>query len=168
MRRITSYVRQYSHKLFSATVQAWVMDGDESGRAVARLRAAVLVGAVLGLLASSAVVGAVDVSVNTATVAVTNDADRTRTVTVEYERDGESVERTRDVPPGETVRPVALLDDGEYRVKVYADGQLCAHMTVEVAGANVLSSGTVTTEGNSLSPACETVVDTDSGPTVRA
>lgn len=144
------------------------MDGEGTDRAVARLRLAVLVGAALGLVASSVVVGAVDVSVETATVAVTNDDDRTHTVTVVSERDGERVERTRTVEPGETVRPVALVENGEYVVKVYVDEQLCAHMTADVVAADVLSSGTVTTTGNSLTAACSTDVDTASGPTVRA
>lgn len=143
------------------------MDGEDRNRAIARLRLAVLVGATLGLVASSVVVGAVDVSVTTATVTVTNDGDRTRTITVVSKHDGERVERTREVGPGETVAPVALVENGEYLVKVYVDGRLCAHMSAEVVGANLLSSGTVTTTGNSLTAACSTAVDTDSGPTVR-
>jgi len=143
------------------------MDGKGHERAVARLRLAVLLGAALGLVASSAVVGAVEVSVTTATVTVTNEGDQTREITVVAQHDGERVERTREVAPGETVRPVALVENGEYLVKVYVDGQLCAHMSADVVGADVLSSGTVTTTGNSLTATCATAVDTNAGPTVR-
>ncbi len=143
------------------------MAGEGDERAVARLRLAVLVGAALGLVASSAVVGAVDVSVTTATVTVTNEGDQTRTITVVSQHDGDRVERTRELAPGETVRPVAFVENGEYLVKVYVDGRLCAHMSAEVVGANVLSSGTITTTGNSLIAPCSTAVDTNAGPTVR-
>ena len=144
------------------------MEGESGDRTVTRLRAAVLVGAVLGVVTSGALVGAIDVSAETATVTVTNDGERTETVRVVVERDGSRVERTRTVAPGETVSPVALFEDGTYVLKVYADGSLCAHATVAVAGANPLSSGTVTTTGNSLSAACETDVTTADGPRVRA
>lgn len=125
-----------------------------------------LVGAALGLVTSGVLVGAIEVSAATATVAVTNEAETTETVRVVAERDGHRVERTRTVAPGETVRPVALIEDGTYLLKVYADGDLCAHATVEVAGANVLSAGTVTTAGNSLTDACTTDVIAG-GPWVR-
>jgi len=143
------------------------MDREGESWAVTRLRLAVLVGAALGLLVSSAIVGAVDVSVDTAAVELTNGGDQTREVTVVSLHDGERVERTVTVEPGETVRPVQFVDNGEYAVTVYADGQLCSHMSAQVAGANALSSGTVTTTGNSLTDSCETDVGIARGATVR-
>jgi hypothetical protein len=143
------------------------MDREGESWAVMRLRLAVLVGAALGLLVSSAVVGAVDLSVDTAAVELTNEGEQTREVTVVTLHDGERVERTVTVEPGETVRPVRFVDNGEYAVTVYADGQLCSHMSAEVVGADVLSSGTVTTTGNSLTDSCTTDVGVARGATVR-
>jgi hypothetical protein len=143
------------------------MDRDGERWAVTRLRLAVLAGAAIGLVVSSAVVGAVEVSVDTAAVELTNDGERTQDVRVVYTHDGERVERTVTVEPGETVRPVRLLENGEYAVTVYVDGRLCSHLSAEVVGANVLSAGTVTTSGNSLTETCETDVGVAAGPTVR-
>lgn len=132
-----------------------------------RLRLAVLVGAALGLLVSSAVVGAVDLSVDTAAVELTNEGNQTREVTVVSLHDGERVERTVTVEPGETVRPVQFVDNGDYAVTVYADGQLCSHMSAQVAGADALSSGTVTTTGKSLTDSCATGVGVTRRATIR-
>lgn len=143
------------------------MDREGESWAVTRLRLAVLVGAALGLLVSSAVVGAVEVSVDTAAVELTNGGEQTRDVTVVYRHDGERTERTVTVAPGETVRPVQFLDNGRYAVTVYVEGQLCSHMTAQVVGADTLSAGTVTTTGNSLTDSCETGVGVARGPTVR-
>jgi len=143
------------------------MDREGDSWAVTRLRLAVLVGAALGLLVSSTVVAAVDVSVDTAAVEVTNDGQQTREVTIVSVHDGERTERTVTVDPGETVRPLQFVENGEYTVTVYADGQLCSHMTAQVVGADALSAGTVTTTGNSLTDSCETGVGLARGATVR-
>jgi hypothetical protein len=154
--------------VYCTVLQSFYMDREGEPWAVTRLRVAVLIGAALGFVVSSAVVGAVEVSVDTAAVELTNDGEQTREVTVVSFHDGERVERTLTVEPGETVRPVQFLENGEYAVTVYADGQLCSHMSAQVAGADALSAGTVTTTGNSLTDSCETDVGVAPGATVRA
>jgi hypothetical protein len=127
---------------------------DDDHRAALRRRA-VLVGVLVGLLGVSTVGAAVDVSVSTRTMAVQNEGTAASSVTIVVDGAGETRERAFDLGPGERAEPVAFREDGTYRVKLYADGTLCGHLTVQVSGASTFSAGSVTTSGGSLAATCD-------------